>query len=81
MKGSAGTLQEIFQDAAQNYYCSYGVFSPMVFYGTEQWSEELPVLHLLRKLFGDEAFARHVLVTDSWSAAADFVRAFRASPA
>jgi predicted Rossmann-fold nucleotide-binding protein len=29
--GSAGTMQEIFQDLAQNHYQSFGVSSPMVF--------------------------------------------------
>ena len=29
--GSAGTLQEIFQDAVQNHYMSFGYASPMVF--------------------------------------------------
>ena len=29
--GSAGTLQEIFQDAVQNHYLSFGYASPMVF--------------------------------------------------
>lgn len=40
-EGSAGTLQEVFQDAAQNFYRSFpapaegggGIFSPMVFLG------------------------------------------------
>ena len=29
--GSAGTLQEIFQDAVQNHYLSFGYASPMIF--------------------------------------------------
>ncbi|MDX9722508.1 MAG: LOG family protein [Myxococcota bacterium] len=31
--GSAGTMQEIFQDLAQNHYNTYGKRSPMVFFG------------------------------------------------
>lgn len=49
--GMAGTLQEIFQDAAQNYYGTFGFPSPMIFYGREQWTNKLPVRPLIEKLF------------------------------
>jgi len=45
--GSAGTLQEIFQDAAQNHYVSFGLSSPMVFLGKEFWTREMPIYPLL----------------------------------
>ena len=48
--GSAGTLQEIFQDATQNHYLSYGFPSPMIFLGTKFWSEEVPAYPLLQEL-------------------------------
>ena len=48
--GSAGTMQEIFQDAVQNHYLSFGYASPMVFLGTEYWREEMPVYPLLEHL-------------------------------
>ena len=35
--GSAGTVQEVFMDAAQNHYGNFGYRSPMVFLGTERW--------------------------------------------
>lgn len=35
--GAAGTVQEIFQDAAQNYYKTMGRTSPMVLFGREYW--------------------------------------------
>ncbi len=64
--GAAGTVQEIFQDAAENYYTSVGGrFSPMIFLGTEFWSSTLTAVPLLRQLFGDENFESAVLVTDS----------------
>ena len=51
--GSAGTLQEIFQEAVQNHYLSFGYSSPMIFLGREYWTEEMPVYllldHLLKK--------------------------------
>ena len=65
-EGKAGTLQEVFQDAAQNYYRSFpapaelghGHFSPMVFLG-DFWTVDdqadrrktLPVKRLLDKLW------------------------------
>lgn len=48
--GSAGTMQEIFQDAVQNHYLSFGYASPMIFWGSEFWLEELPVYRLLEHL-------------------------------
>ncbi len=45
--GSAGTMQEIFQDLAQNHYKSYGCISPMIFFDKQYWQEELPLYPLL----------------------------------
>ncbi len=41
--GSAGTLQEIFQDAVQNHYLSFGYASPMCFMGKKFWTEDVPI--------------------------------------
>ena len=48
--GSAGTMQEVFQEAVQNHYLSFGFASPMVFLGTEFWTKEMPVYPLLEDL-------------------------------
>ena len=48
--GSAGTFQEIFQDAAQNHYKTLGVASPMVFLGKQYYTEEVPIYPLLHDL-------------------------------
>lgn len=48
--GSAGTMQEIFQDAVQNHYLSFGYASPMIFLGSEFWTKEIPVYPLLQQL-------------------------------
>ena len=38
-RGSAGTLQEVFQDAQQNFYAQHpDFFSPMVFLDREYWT-------------------------------------------
>jgi predicted Rossmann-fold nucleotide-binding protein len=75
-EGKAGTLQEIFQDGAQNYYRSFGLFSPMVLVGTDYWNKKIPVVPLLEKLFAPEDFAKYVLVTDDLDAAALFIERF-----
>ena len=48
--GSAGTMQEIFQDAVQNHYLSFGYASPMIFLGTDYWADEMPVYPMLQHL-------------------------------
>ena len=41
--GSAGTIQEVFQDITQNHYESFGYASPMVFLNREYWSYDRPI--------------------------------------
>ncbi len=53
MPGSAGTLQEVFQDAVQNHYVTLGYPSPMVFVGRRFWTETMPVYPLFEKLASD----------------------------
>lgn len=48
--GSAGTMQEIFQDAVQNHYLSFGFSSPMIFFGKDFWTEQIPIYPLLKDL-------------------------------
>ena len=48
--GSSGTIQEIFTDAAQNHYISFGWASPMIFFGRQFWSEDSFVYQLLKQL-------------------------------
>ncbi|MDD3196273.1 MAG: hypothetical protein PHU68_10835 [Paludibacter sp.] len=45
--GNAGTVQEIFQEAAQNHYLSFGYASPMVFLNKSYWTDVIPVYPLL----------------------------------
>ena len=64
--GSAGTMQEIFQDAAQNHYLTCGYASPMVFLGSEYWNSVFPVYPLLSELQGKGCYRNLILsVTDS----------------
>ena len=48
--GSAGTVQEIFQEAAQDHYVTCGVASPMAFLGRQFFSEEIPVYPFLEDM-------------------------------
>jgi predicted Rossmann-fold nucleotide-binding protein len=71
--GKAGTIQEIFQNATNNYYLSFGTFTPMVFLGTAYWTSSYPVIAVLGKLFTADQMKAHVLVTDSVEEAAQFL--------
>lgn len=50
MPGSAGTVQEVFQEAVQNHYVSLGFPSPMIFVGTRFWNEEVPVYPFIQHM-------------------------------
>jgi predicted Rossmann-fold nucleotide-binding protein len=75
MAGKAGTIQEIFQDAAINYYRLAGTFSPMVLFGVEYWTRTYPVVGVLKSLFGEQ-YAKSVLLTDDMDTAAGFIESF-----
>ena len=86
-QGSAGTLQEVFQDANQNFYAQDpDWFSPMVFLGTDYWGRILPVRPLLDSLFATadsrvrETARRLVLVTDDIDEAVEHLDRFDATP-
>jgi predicted Rossmann-fold nucleotide-binding protein len=63
--GSAGTIQEIFQDATQNHYKSYDMASPMIFLNKEYWTETKPVYPLLYKLAEGKEYQKLLRISDS----------------
>ena len=71
--GSAGTVQEIFQDGAQNHYRTSGVISPMVFLGKKFWIETLPAYDLLLKVSKGRDYERMITLTDSIEEAVEFI--------
>ena len=71
--GSAGTVQEVFQDATQNHYETVGPPSPMVFLGTDFWTNEVPVLDVLRSVGGDRRWLDLITVTDDEQIAVDAI--------
>ena len=78
--GNAGTVQEIFQDAAQNHYRTTGSFSPMVFLGARYWTEARPVMAVVRSLCTGREWGEHVHLVDDPAEAVSILLAFRQSP-
>jgi len=50
LPGAGGTVQEIFQDACENYYADPATVASMVLVGREYWTEVVPVWPLLAAL-------------------------------
>jgi predicted Rossmann-fold nucleotide-binding protein len=69
LRGAAGTVQEIFQDACENYYADAATVRPMVLVGERYWTQEVPVWPLLRALAADRAMAGSVHLVDDVPAA------------
>ena len=70
LPGSGGTVQEIFQDACENYYADESSVASMVLVGTTYWTETLPAWPLLRALARGRAMEPHVHLVDSIDEAA-----------
>ncbi|MGM1061028.1 LOG family protein [Saccharothrix sp. Mg75] len=74
--GSAGTVQEVFQDYCQNHYGSVGPAAPMVFLGRDFWVDEVPAAPLVQRLARGREAERWVLVTDDQDEAVAFLREY-----
>jgi len=77
--GSAGTIQEIFQDAAQNHYKSFGIASPMVFMDVEFWTAQKPVYPLLKQLADGREYGDLLSAFDDFDDIVAFIEAFASS--
>ncbi len=73
LPGAGGTVQEVFQDACENYYADEGAVAPMVLVGASYWTEELPAWPLLQRLSRGRPMEGHVHLVDSTSEAVDLV--------
>ena len=62
--GSAGTMQEIFQDAGQNHYETEGYASPMIFMGKDYYINYMPAYAVLKDL-SDRGIFKNMLLTIS----------------
>ncbi|BDS10136.1 LOG family protein [Aureispira anguillae] len=70
--GSAGTTQEIFQDACQNHYAAYNkdprisrFVSPMILFGVEHWTQKRPVWDLMQTVTAGQPYGELLALTDN----------------
>jgi predicted Rossmann-fold nucleotide-binding protein len=70
LPGAAGTVQELFQDACENYYAEPPMVAPMVLVGIEHWTAELPAWPLLRALAAGRNMASRTHLADTVADAA-----------
>lgn len=76
--GSAGTMQEVFQDAVQNHYLSFGYSSPMIFMNSDFWTKEMPIFKLFEYLIDEGKYKNLILLlSDSIEEIVKKLMAFR----
>ena len=76
--GRAGTIQEVFQEAVQNHYLTFGFASPMVFLDTEFWSKTTPFYPLLVDLLHKGIYKNLLLsLTDDVDEAVNIITDFQ----
>lgn len=73
--GGFGTLQEIFQDLAQNHYKSYGCYSPMIFFGRYRYCEQTKIYEMLTDIVKDKPYRELITVTDEPDEVVAFLQA------
>ncbi|WGW12779.1 Rossmann fold nucleotide-binding protein [Saxibacter everestensis] len=75
LPGAGGTVQEIFQDACENYYADESAVAPMVLIGTDYWTNEYPAWPLLKALAAGRPMEGHVHLVESVQDAAELIAA------
>jgi predicted Rossmann-fold nucleotide-binding protein len=70
LPGAGGTVQEVFQDACENYYADESSVAEMVLVGRSYWTETLPAWPLLRDLARGRPMEHRVHLADSVDEAA-----------
>jgi predicted Rossmann-fold nucleotide-binding protein len=73
LPGSAGTVQEVFQDACENFYAEPASVAPMVLVGVEHWTRTLPAWPLLRTLAAGTTMEDRVHLVDTPGEAAELL--------
>lgn len=71
--GSAGTTQEIFQEAAQNHYGTFGYISPMVFLGKSRYVEETSLYSVLHQLAVGKKYKKLLYLADEPALVLEFI--------
>lgn len=72
--GSAGTTQEIFQDATQNHYGTFDYLSPMVFLSRKRYEIDTLIYPLLKQLAYGRDYADTLHLTDEPQDVLDFIQ-------
>ena len=65
LPGSGGTVQEIFQDACENYYGTPETIKPMVLVGQEHWLRRYPAWPLLQSLGAGRQMENRIFLVDT----------------
>jgi predicted Rossmann-fold nucleotide-binding protein len=73
LPGAGGTVQEVFQDACENYYADESSVAAMVLVGRLYWTETLPAWPLLRSLARGRPMEERVHLVDTVDEAADLL--------
>lgn len=71
LPGVAGTVQEIFQDACENYYGTPETITPMVLVGRGYWEETLPAWQMLTSLAVNKPMQDRIFLVDTVDQAVD----------
>ena len=74
--GSAGTTQEIFMDATQNHYKTFGHISPMVFLGRERYVDQTGLFPMLQRLADGCDYAELLHLSDDPAEIVEIVSQF-----
>jgi predicted Rossmann-fold nucleotide-binding protein len=74
LPGVGGTVQEIFQDACENFYAAPESVAPMVLVGRSYWTETLPAWPLLQALSRGRPMEPHIHLVDTVDEAAEIMR-------
>jgi predicted Rossmann-fold nucleotide-binding protein len=65
LPGAGGTVQEVFQDACENYYADESSVAEMVLVGRAYWTKTLPAWPLLQSLARGRTMEARVHLVDS----------------
>ncbi|HEX6249641.1 MAG TPA: Rossmann fold nucleotide-binding protein [Nocardioidaceae bacterium] len=76
LPGAAGTVQEVFQEACENYYADASSVAPMILVGRRQWTEVLPVWPLLERLSRDRLMEGTVHLVDDVAEVGQILQAY-----
>jgi predicted Rossmann-fold nucleotide-binding protein len=72
--GSAGTTQEIFQEATQNHYATFENISPMVFLSKERYTKETAIWPCLNDLAEGRDYHRYLCLSDEVEEVVQFIK-------